>query len=1216
MIRTDALNRWQCLSTALCFAPVHYRENAMTTHHSTLCHWPMAGLGLIFAVATAPVIAADGDSLPTLAPSVAFALARPDVGGLQLPALDADKALREDAQAIKGQPLRYAIQHQVAVAIHEQGKARLGSWQDVGNGLRLWRLRIAAPGALSIDVALRPLFLPHGAALYLTDASGSFVRGPYTDADNPQSGEFWTPFVPGDVAYLEVLVPAALEQQLQLRLFQVNQAYRDIATGVSPFAKSGSCNIDVACPEGDNYRDQIRAVARYSFSGGLCTGQLINNSANNNQRLFITANHCLSSQSDANSVVVYWNYQNPTCRTPGSAASGVPIPLIGNSITQTGGALLRAHYAAADTTLIELNSAIPTGVTPFWDGWDRSETAKASAVVIHQPQGEEKRISFENNPLVLDDAPVTNVPGTQHWQVSDWDLGTTELGSSGSGLLGPEKRLIGVLSGGGAACGNNGPDWFGRLGVAWEGGGTPSSRVRDWLDPLNSGATVLDGSGGCAAPTVTVNGNFGTPGIAGEIQLSANITGGVAPYTLRWDVDGDGITDRTSTQATAGAAATLPVRYPQASAVTVRLNVSDASQCPGTGALAVNILGPDVHAVAAAPVQVCGDNDAVMEPGERWQVPVTLTNTGRQGLQAAWAQFAVGAAAGGGAVPSDQFGYKLASNQTGSVCPFQGIDMSSAFNQQIIPASGDVPGFDDGVTLALAVGGGAPFRLYGQNVSQIYMSTNGYLATSAEEDGGDVGNVCGEFGSLFANNARINALFDDLVVQSDGGLKTKHFASCPRPSDAGAAGQGCTVFEWRNLSRFGDTVNANASFQTILYDQSYEIVHQYLAADPLVGGSATINIENAAKTDSLSFGCNVNGQAPAGRAVCFFEPTALPLSLTDAPISFAGGAQQPLPTLANGATAQVNVPIKIATTAACGAPLNAKYVGTVEDFSYSMHTTSILSGSVGAGANCQVNNQCAISSNPSTGKPSDGLYWNPQRGGNGIGLYNVPITNNDLALAGLWFTGRVDRLPFWYLLNGTWAKDDSRIDFILARFSQTANQFPTASALVGGGVLSHDGAGNDYVMSWNIDGHAGMDKLTRTFDNANVGPQNYTGLWYQPSESGWGILIDDHQLGGNTESWMMNFIYDLSGQPTWTLGLSNALTGDMTQNAFQVHCPWCPGLLDFTTETRVDAGSQTRSFSGPSNGVFGSSINVPPTATLWNRASLPIQLITVPFIAP
>ena len=71
-------------------------------------------------------------------------------------------------------------------------------------------------------------------------------------------------------------------------------------------------------------------------------------------------------------------------------------------------------------------------------------------------------------------------------------MGTTEGGSSGSGLWNESHRLIGQLQGGFAACGNDDPDWYGRFDVSWDGASS-ASRLRDWLDPDASNVSFLDG---------------------------------------------------------------------------------------------------------------------------------------------------------------------------------------------------------------------------------------------------------------------------------------------------------------------------------------------------------------------------------------------------------------------------------------------------------------------------------------------------------------------------------------------------------------------------------------------------------------------------------------------------------------------------------------------------------------------------------------------------
>ena len=200
------------------------------------------------------------------------------------------------------------------------------------------------------------------------------------------------------------------------------------------------------------------------------------------------------NSGNAPSIVVYWNYENSTCRPPGSAASGSNGN--GSRSQFNSGAIYRASYSPSDFCLFELDDPIPDAFEVYRVGWDRTDTAPPSVTGIHHPAGDEKSISFENDPTTITDYLSSTVNSSStHIRIADWDLGTTEGGSSGSGLFNPQKRLVAVLTGGYAACGNNSSDWYGRIYKSWEGGGTAASRLKDWLDPTNSGSTAIDGLG-------------------------------------------------------------------------------------------------------------------------------------------------------------------------------------------------------------------------------------------------------------------------------------------------------------------------------------------------------------------------------------------------------------------------------------------------------------------------------------------------------------------------------------------------------------------------------------------------------------------------------------------------------------------------------------------------------------------------------------------------
>lgn len=420
----------------------------------------------------------------------------------RMPVLN-NAALRSEAQRRDqaGQPFRFA--EPVAVRITPRTH---GTWETLDDGRRLWRLRVQSSEARSINLGFSRYVMPPGGELYLYAPGYTDAIGPFTSADNEAHGQLWTPALPGAEVVVEVVVPADQEAALGLELHRVNHGFRDVRgarkASQAKSGTSGSCNIDVACEEADLWRDQVQSVGAFSVNGtDICTGSLINNTAEDGRPFFLTAAHCGLRDSNAPSMVVYWNFQNSTCRASGTGDAGGDGD--GRRDQFSTGAIFRADIGnggtitgSPDASLVELDDPIPAAFNLFYAGWTREGPPPESSTTIHHPQVEEKRISLDFDPATITSYLRTNTDGSgaTHIRVIDWDRGTTEPGSSGAPLFDANRRIVGVLSGGGAACGNDASDWYGRFSVAWNEGGASTRSLAAWLDPLGTDAVTLDGA--------------------------------------------------------------------------------------------------------------------------------------------------------------------------------------------------------------------------------------------------------------------------------------------------------------------------------------------------------------------------------------------------------------------------------------------------------------------------------------------------------------------------------------------------------------------------------------------------------------------------------------------------------------------------------------------------------------------------------------------------
>jgi hypothetical protein len=394
-----------------------------------------------------------------------------------------------------------------------------GTWETLPDGQALWRLRIRAPGATSLNLGFTRFQLPRGAVLALYAADGTQAVRPFTAADARHHGQLWTPVVPTDDLVVQVTVPAARRAAVDLELGQIGQGYRAFPAGPrGKSASSGACEMDVECLAADDpWRETMHAVGALSVSGFIfCSGSLVADAAHDYRMFLVTAKHCGISSANAASLVVYWNYQNSSCRTPGSAASGAGGD--GSLVQFHTGSTWRAQSATSDFTLVELDDPPVLAFHHYWAGWDSNDgdavcsnpaegtchacSPGAPCAGIHHPEGADKRFTSavqEIEPASwYGPAPGDGTHLWVHWNPAPTfppnpalaiPAQATEPGSSGSPLYDSQHRFIGQLHGGDSACGVSGDslsDYYGRFSVSW-----PSAAP--FLDASGSGVTAVDG---------------------------------------------------------------------------------------------------------------------------------------------------------------------------------------------------------------------------------------------------------------------------------------------------------------------------------------------------------------------------------------------------------------------------------------------------------------------------------------------------------------------------------------------------------------------------------------------------------------------------------------------------------------------------------------------------------------------------------------------------
>ena len=369
------------------------------------------------------------------------------------------------------------------------------NWQPGSGGTQLAAIAFDSATAQGVRLGVWVKSLPAGAVLRFYGASGGeavqvtsaeleaqAAQLRQSGADDQTVHTYWSPDFGGTQTVLEIQVPAGADvQQVQVavpRLSHFTQSAAQAQKSVDEKAGSGSCNVDLMCQP--DYLAQGRSVARMTYTredglSYLCTGTLLNDATTSKTPYFLTANHCVSTQAQASTLITDWFYHSASC---GSSTVSTDTRRL------TKGSTLLYSTASTDTSFVQLNEAPPAGVVYAGSYFGAALSARSGIAGVHHPSGDMEKLSVGTlkgygqcgNGTCLD----TDVSSGTFYGVN-WQHGTTEGGSSGSALfysIGSQRYVSGQLYGGNASCREpNGTDYYGRFDVSYK------AKIKQWLNP-------------------------------------------------------------------------------------------------------------------------------------------------------------------------------------------------------------------------------------------------------------------------------------------------------------------------------------------------------------------------------------------------------------------------------------------------------------------------------------------------------------------------------------------------------------------------------------------------------------------------------------------------------------------------------------------------------------------------------------------------------------
>ncbi len=404
-------------------------------------------------------------------------------------------------------PYYIGVPQETAIRPSEQGSRSVGE-----EGNLVWQVVLESAGAKALQIYFSRFYLPEGSRLFLVSLNTGAVKGAFGAHNNNSGGVLAVAPLRGDRVLVRYEAPPYDMTLPDVEIGSISHCFRTMEEdptngsyqpGEPWFSGGYPCAPNVITrPEVEEIsRSQVLMITR---GRGVCSGALINNTAQDGTAYVLTAAHCMNASfrypndkayrdETARQTIFFFNFRSPM---------GDRL-VRGTEEQSLSGATIVAWDEERDLCLLRITGiqdtdggkrcGIPASYRPYFSGWNVG-AHQPPYVGLHHPAASVTRYNRSSGSVEIASFSAGSMTWTDtHWHVKRWEVGTTAPGSSGSPLYDSQNLIIGALTGGHSYCNTPVNDYYYALSRSWSKQGADDTHLRPFLAPLDTQVATCPG---------------------------------------------------------------------------------------------------------------------------------------------------------------------------------------------------------------------------------------------------------------------------------------------------------------------------------------------------------------------------------------------------------------------------------------------------------------------------------------------------------------------------------------------------------------------------------------------------------------------------------------------------------------------------------------------------------------------------------------------------